>query len=278
MPACSVCHTRNTRNCTAACLPLHHITLVHDAAAACRIYALELLSLLLQLMQEGQLQQTLLPEPPLALAPPLQRIFLSSEARKSKHLRAALLGVLGQLLQLSNNFPASTSSSGGFPASGRSAATPADARSGGSQAAAGFSRLQGVEPLSRHWLLEMCRGELQGPDGRLSAAEANQGAIEGMTAALALMEVSAMLLTCDSSLPSIGCTSVHVITVADAASAVMVFCAQGQHCCVQQTPDISASCQCTTALLCSLTVCWVRPTYVAPAAAGGGGPCCCAAW
>jgi hypothetical protein len=140
-------------------------------------------------MQEGQLQQTLLPEPPLALAPPLQRIFLSSEARKSKHLRAALLGVLGQLLQLSS-FPASSSSGSDFPASGRSAGTPG---SGGSQAAAGgFSRLQGVEPLSRHWLLDMCRGELQGADGRLSAAEANQGAIEGMTAALALMEVSWM--------------------------------------------------------------------------------------
>jgi hypothetical protein len=163
-------------------------------AAACRIYALELLSLLLQLTQEGQLQQALLPELPSALAPPLQRIFLSSEARKSKQLRAALLGVLGQLLQLSS-FPASVPAS--VPASSRRlplASGTGSAGSGGSShaAAAGVSRLQGVEQLSRHWLLDVCRGELQGPDGRLSAAEANQGSIEGMTAALALMEVSGL--------------------------------------------------------------------------------------
>jgi hypothetical protein len=106
-------------------------------------------------MQDGQLQPSLLPEPPLALASPLQRIFLSSEARKSKHLRAALLGVLGQLLQLST-FPASSSSS----SSGVSALAGSG---GGSQAATGgFSRLQGIEPLSRHWLLDMCRGSCRG--------------------------------------------------------------------------------------------------------------------
>lgn len=157
----------------------HHADLETTAVlclAAGRVYALELLSLLLQLIQEGQLQQDLLPEPPAALAPLLQRIFLSSEARKSKQLRAALLGTLGQILQLSS-FPASV------PASSRRAAAA------GSQAAAGGGRLQGVEPLSRHWLLEMCKGELQGPAGRLAAAEAHEGAIEGMTSALALMEV-----------------------------------------------------------------------------------------
>lgn len=53
--------------------------------------------------------------------------------------------------------------------------------------------LQGVEALTRHWLLDMCRSELAGADGQLSAAEANQGAIEGMTAALQLMEVRSVL-------------------------------------------------------------------------------------
>lgn len=53
--------------------------------------------------------------------------------------------------------------------------------------------LQGVEALTRHWLLDMCRSELAGADGQLSTAEANQGAIEGMTAALQLMEVRPVL-------------------------------------------------------------------------------------
>ncbi|KAF8072507.1 ankrd13c [Scenedesmus sp. PABB004] len=145
----------------------HHAKVEESVPA--RTAALEVLSLVLGLILEGSLAAALLPEAPLAVAAPLQRALMSSDARKAKTLRASLLGVLGQLLQLSS-----------APGAPSSQARAAASTPGG---AVGL-----VEPLTRHWLLAECRAELAGPDGRLGSGEVIQGALQGLTVALLLME------------------------------------------------------------------------------------------
>lgn len=147
----------------------------------CRNAALDALTFILTQITEAKLPISILPDSPTNLAAPLQRLYLSSEARDKSTLKASLLGVLGLLLQLIERYnptgqsAISQQGSAGFPAS-----------QAAGRVAAGVS---GVEVLNRHWLLQMCRGELSDGNGQLSSAKANEGTVEGMTAALCLMQV-----------------------------------------------------------------------------------------
>jgi hypothetical protein len=60
--------------------------------ANCRVAALDLLSFVLSQQVAGRLPVQLLPVGPLDLASPMQRVFLSSDARSNKTLKHALLG------------------------------------------------------------------------------------------------------------------------------------------------------------------------------------------
>lgn len=138
--------------------------------------ALDALTFVLSQVVDGKIPISVLPDSPTALAAPLQRIYLSSEARDKSTLKASLLGVLGLLLQLIGRYnpaAADLQPHGNLPAS----------------RPAGAAGVSGVEDLNRHWLLQMCRGELSGVGGELSSAKGSEGTVEGMTAALCLMQV-----------------------------------------------------------------------------------------
>lgn len=153
---------------------VHHARVEENAHV--RNAALEALTCILARFVDSTIPVTLLPDSPTNLASPLQRLYLSSEARDKSTLRASLLGVLGLLLQLT----------GPYSAAGQAPASQATVGQPSSHAASRVAA--GIEVLSRHWLLQMCRGELADAHGQFSSAKANAGTVEGMVAALCLMQ------------------------------------------------------------------------------------------
>lgn len=146
---------------------------------------MEALTFILTRFVDGTLPSSLLPDSPINLAAPLQRLYLSSEARDKSTLRASILGVLGLLLQLT----------GSYSAAGHSLASQGTAGQSSNHAASRIAAggAAGIEVLNRHWLLQMCRGELTDGHGQLGSAKASAGTVEGMTAALQLMQVGGVV-------------------------------------------------------------------------------------